>query len=147
MLEELSKKDNIWRDFAYRLCNDKMLADDVVQEMYLKSLRYNKPLKDAYIKLMLSSIFLDICRKKSNNKTVSIESFYFLKDDSECFQLDDYDLEILKRYNDLDWKQKELIKLSYDKSLRQIEKELPLINYGFAFRQIKEGRAKILKDK
>jgi len=34
---------------------------------------------------------------------------------------------------------------SYDRSLRDIEKIYPLINYGYAYRQIKEARETILK--
>jgi len=68
-----------------------------------------------------------------------------VKDNVSLFEIDDNDLEILNRYNDLDWKQRELIDMSYDKSLRQIEKELPLINYGYVYRQIKQGREEILK--
>mgnify|MGYP003661890430 CR=1 FL=1 len=36
ILEELSKKDKEWRKAAYVICKDKMLADDLVQEMYFK---------------------------------------------------------------------------------------------------------------
>ena len=36
MLLELSKKDKKWRHIALKLCGNKDLADDIVQEMYLK---------------------------------------------------------------------------------------------------------------
>lgn len=145
MLSELCKKDKKWRAIAFKLCKDKQLADDIVQEMYLKSLRYDKPLNDTYIYFIIKSIFLDICRKKTTHPTISIENLHFLKDNTNLFELDDNDLEILNRFEELDWKQKELIELSYDKSLRQIEKEYPLINYGYVYQQIKKGRDKILK--
>jgi len=145
MLEELSKKDKKWREIAFSLCGDQMLADDIVQDMYLKSIRYDKPLNDAYIYFIIKSIFLDYCRKQSNNKTIRLDNLHFVKDNVSLFEIDDNDLEILNRYNDLDWKQRELIDMSYDKSLRQIEKELPLINYGYVYRQIKQGREEILK--
>ena len=144
MLKELCKNDKKWREIAFKLCSDKALADDIVQDMYLKSLRYNKPLNDAYIYFMLKCLFLDYCRKKNNNSMISIENLHFIKDNVSLFEIDDNDLEILNRYDNLDWKQKELIEMSYDKSLRQIEKEFPLINYAFAFRAIKAGRNKIL---
>jgi DNA-directed RNA polymerase specialized sigma24 family protein len=36
VLEELSKKDEYWRQIAFKICKDKYLADDLVNEMYLK---------------------------------------------------------------------------------------------------------------
>ncbi len=36
ILESLSKKDKYWRQIAFNICKDKSLADDLVQEMYLR---------------------------------------------------------------------------------------------------------------
>ena len=36
ILAELAKKDAQWRKMAFQICKDKDLADELVQEMYLK---------------------------------------------------------------------------------------------------------------
>lgn len=144
MLYSLAKKDNKWRNFALKLCNDKMLADDIVQEMYLKAYSYKKQLNDSYVYMIIKSLFIDHVRR--NNTPVSIEQFHYLTDKNSNFEPTDEEAEILERFNSLDWKQKELIEESYYKSLREIEKEFPLINYGYAHRQIHKGLKKVLKD-
>ena len=35
MLEELCKRDDEWRKIALKICGDKNIADDVVQQMYI----------------------------------------------------------------------------------------------------------------
>jgi DNA-directed RNA polymerase specialized sigma24 family protein len=142
MLEELAKKDIQWRQVAFSICKDRSLTDDLVQDMYLKAVKYNKPLNDAYIYFIIKSLFLDHCRKKRKN--VSLEDLHFLKDDISTFEIDDSELEIINRYKKLDWKQQQLIEESYYNSLRQIEKNFPLINYAYAYRQIKAGIKTIL---
>ncbi len=142
MLEQLSKKDKQWRQVAFSICKDKTLTDDLVQDMYLKAIKYNKPLNDAYIYFIIRSLFLDHCRKKHNK--VSIEELYYLRDKVSTFEVNDTELQILKRYELLDWKQQQLIEESYDKSLRQIEKDFPLINYAYAYRQIQSGIKEVL---
>ncbi len=49
---ELSKKDKKWRHIALKLCGNKELADDIVQDMYLK-LHDKEDLKDFYVVLKL----------------------------------------------------------------------------------------------
>ena len=142
MLEELAKKDKQWRKLAFSICKNKSLSDDIVQDMYIKSLRYDKPLNDAYIYFLIKSLFLDHCRRKRHE--VNIDDLHFIKDNKSTFEINDTELEILTRYKKLDWKQQQLIEESYDKSLRQIEKEFPLINYAFAYRKIKEGIKRVL---
>ena len=36
MLKELAKRDKDWRKMAFQICGNKMTADDLVQDMYLK---------------------------------------------------------------------------------------------------------------
>lgn len=144
MLEELSKKDFKWRCFALKLCNDRMLADDIVQDMYIKAHGYKKQLNDSYVYMIIKSLFIDHVRK--TNTPVSIEQLHYLKDNASKFEPNDKEAEILDRFNTLDWKQKELIEESYHMSLREIEKEYPMINYGYAHRQIHKGLKKVLKE-
>ena len=142
MLESLAKKDKKWRQIALSICKDKGLADDIVQDMYLKAIKYNKPLNDAYIYFIIRSLFLDHCRNKKHS--INIDDLHYLKDNVGTFELNDTELEILERYKALDWKQQQLIEESYDKSLRQIEKEFPLINYAYAYREMHKGIKQVL---
>jgi DNA-directed RNA polymerase specialized sigma24 family protein len=143
-LEDISKRDKEWRAMALSICSDKMLADDLVQEMYLKLYPndYEK-INSNFIYRVLMSIFLDYLR---NKKTVSISEFYYLKSNDNIFEPDDDQQELLNRFSNLSWRQQELIAESYDRSLREIEKTFPLINYGYAYRQIHLGLKEILGD-
>lgn len=144
MLKELCKKDSKWRSIAFGLCKDKSLADDIVQDMYIKASRYDKPLNDGYIRRIIYSLFIDHCRKKPI--TTPLQNLHFIEDCVSTFEPDDQEFELLERYDSLNWKQKELIQISYDKSLREIEKEYPMINYGYAHREIKKGLKIVLGD-
>ncbi len=145
---ELSEKDNYWREKANYICNDRMLADDIVQEMYIYFINVfdkepNKKLTPWYVVKKMHNMFLDICRTK--NKPVPLTSLFYLKDQTKTFEPTDEEYEILLKAEELKWVQKELLKESYDRSYREIETEYPLINYGYAFREVKKARKEILK--
>ena len=70
MLEELCKRDKDWRRMAFHICKSKDIADDIVQDMYIKFSNYNKPINEYYIFFALKSIFLDYLRKEKT-KVVS----------------------------------------------------------------------------
>lgn len=142
MLKELSKKDKLWRKIAYNMCNDKMLADDVVQEMYLRFHRNPKEkVNDYYVALVIKSIFFNYLKEKKN---VSLNDFYYIEDKQKAFEPTDEEYEILLRAKDVSWTQQELLKECYDRSYRQIE-ETYNINYGYIYRKVKEAREQILK--
>lgn len=149
MLEHLSKDDTKWRDIAYKICGNKDLSNELVQEMYIKVLKQDKTWEDiekrvsGYVFFVLKNLFKDYCKKK---KDVSINGFHNIEDNQNIFNPTDSELEILKQIDDLDWKQKFLLEQYYDKSLRQIAKEFPLVNYAYAYRQIKEARSIVLKE-
>jgi DNA-directed RNA polymerase specialized sigma24 family protein len=42
MIEQLAQRDSEWREMAFRLTKDKDLADEIVQEMYLKIYSYSQ---------------------------------------------------------------------------------------------------------
>lgn len=144
MLELLAKKDSKWRQVAYSFCGNKQLADEIVQEMYLRRYDNNRgqPVKDDYIIMTIRSVFLNMIRKK--RFTISIDKLHYIESHTNDYELTDEDLEILKKYDKQDWKDKELILESYDKSLRQIAKEFPMVNYGYAFRRIIKAIKNIL---
>jgi DNA-directed RNA polymerase specialized sigma24 family protein len=148
LLDDVSKKDKYWRELALVICKDKNLADDIVQDMYIKLSKINKSeVNDGYVFFTIKTLFLDHCRKQTKNyKFVNDLSSALIIDKSKEFEPDDYEYELLLRYYGLDWKQQELIQLNYDLSLREIEELHPMINYGYAHRLIITGLKEILGD-
>ncbi len=142
VLDDLSKKDKNWRSIALKICGDESDADDLVQEMYLKVCNYKKVSVSCVYTVMMNS-FIDSIK---NKKEVSIAEHEYLQCQNRTFEPDDYEKEILEKYQGLTWTQRELIIESHDRSLREIEKVFPMINYGFAHRQITKGIKTILGD-
>ncbi len=140
MLIELSKKDSKWRNFALSICKDKLLADDLVQDMYIYFSNKDKQVNDYYVCRKIYGLFIDYIRKQKED--VRIECLFYLKDNSNTFEPNDDEEIILNAFNELPFVQSELMLEHYvsERSLRDIQKEFPLINYGFAYRQIKEGK-------
>ena len=130
-----------------------MLADDIKQEMYLKMNDYfsrkingnlnGREIKDTYIYVAILNIFKNHTRIE--NKTVSLEGLHYIKSSDEIFYPDDEQKKVLDAYDKIDWKQQHLLELIYDMSYREIEREYILINYGYAFTQVKKARETILK--
>ena len=143
MLQELAKKDKLWREIAYKFCGCKSLADDITQEMYLRFLRNPKEkITEYYVVLTIKSVWLNYLKTKKRD--ISTEKLYYISSKESNFEPTDEEQDILDRYELLDWKQKELLAEIYDRSLREIENIYPLINYAFAFREIKKARDFIL---
>ena len=142
ILEELSKKDKQWRKAAYVICKDKMIADDLVQEMYLKLMNRTN-WNDYFVFITLRNLFLDYLRKQ---KDVRLEELHYIEDRTEAFEPDDEELKILEEFYKLDWiKQELLLERSTGESLRDIEKKYN-INYGFVYRQTTTAKEVILKN-
>jgi len=134
MLETLCKKDSYWRQIAYKICKDRMQADDLVSEMYLRLADCKKEINDFYVIITIKNIFLQEIRTK---KTVSIENFYTLAS-PEAFELDDKEKKVI---DNIYWVAKEYIEMNQTKSLREIGKELNT-NYHFIFKTIKKEKEK-----
>tara|TARA_R110000772_G_scaffold185490_2_gene296638 strand:+ start:1117 stop:1587 length:471 start_codon:yes stop_codon:yes gene_type:complete len=143
VLLELSKQDKKWRSFALKICGCKILADDLTQDMYLKLSKY-KEVNSKLVYRTLYTLFIDDVRL--NKKTVLVDEFKSNEHFEEPKEIDDLEFDILERFDNIPWRQQELIQLSFEKSLRQIEKEFPMINYAYANRQIKEGIKTVLGD-
>lgn len=139
MIHELSKQDNKWREIAFKICKNKMLADDLVNEMYLKLFDCKKQINDFYVIITIRNLFYDYV--KQDNKKVDLDLFYDFEADNYKFELDDREIEIL---NSLTWLEKGYLELSFDLSLREIGKELNT-NYGFVYKVIKKAKDKIKK--
>lgn len=120
MLEELSKFDSDWRKIALKICGCKQLADDLVNDMYLKMHELKpKSFNRHYISYSIYHQFLNY--KKQNEKTISIEQYHFKN-------YTDNTLEIRKRVNEildeLGIIDREILLHTHEKSLRDTSKEL-----------------------
>ena len=142
MLERLSKRNDDWRNLAYRICGNYDHAQDLVQQMYLKLADY-KRVNDAMVAITIKNLWLDILKKK--NREVGIDSFHSLPYGENTFEPSDKQIEYLNRFDDLPMVQKELIQESFDKSTREIGRDFN-INYCYVHRQIHKGLKKILKE-
>lgn len=120
-----------------------MLSDDIVQEMYLYFHDKQLTVNDFYVKRKIYHIFIDHTRKI---KPISIEALHYIQDNTCIFEPSDEEKEMLETFESLTRTQRDLIEehIINDKSLRQIQREYPLINYGFAYRQIKEAKEIII---
>jgi len=136
ILEELSKKDKEWRKAAYLICKDKMMADDLVQEMYLRLMNRTK-WNDYFVYITLRNLFLDRLRKE---KDVRINELHYLEDRTEVFEPDDEEQKVLDAFDKLDWVQKELLlERANGMSLRDIQKRYN-INYGYTYRETTKAK-------
>lgn len=115
MLEELAKKDTLWRKKALQICKDKDLADEIVQEMYLRFYRLNTTKTDEfYVIETLRNLFIDYKKKPYNSELIETPQ-------QEKFEPDDKEQEILQNLN---WHEIELIEMNYNNSVRKIAREL-----------------------
>jgi RNA polymerase sigma factor (sigma-70 family) len=141
MLEELSKKDKQWRQIAFNICKDKSLADDLVQEMYLKLYNYEKQINDFFVIIVIRNLFLDYCRKKKY--FISIEDINITNGTS--FEIDDYHYEILKATEKLKFYEIELLDMSGEHSLRDLANRYN-INYQKVNRIVTKAKKKIWQE-
>jgi len=146
MLNELAKHDIKWRQIARRITNgNRTLADDIVNEMYLR--RFNndrgQAVNEYYIVLTMKSIYLNY---KKTNKLICVNELRINEPIEPEFEVDDECQKFINRFNNLTYKEKELIELSYDHSLRDIQEQYN-IDYSYSFRTLKKARQTILKDR
>jgi RNA polymerase sigma factor (sigma-70 family) len=132
VLEELSKKDEYWRQIAFKICKDKYLADDLVNEMYLKLYNNEKASIDWYVIIVIRNLFIDFTKQRIEISVDEITP----KEINNTFEIDDNELELIKA---LKWWERELLELSFDHSLRELGEKLN-INYAFIHRTIKRIR-------
>jgi len=64
MLEKLAENHKKWVAIAYKFCNCKETANDIVQDMYLKMYDMNKEVDEGYIYFVIRSIFIESKRKQ-----------------------------------------------------------------------------------
>jgi DNA-directed RNA polymerase specialized sigma24 family protein len=72
ILDELAKQNNKWQAYAFKICNDIDIANDLVQEMYLKFHRNKYTKTDAgYVYWALKNLYRDTFKNKL--QTISID--------------------------------------------------------------------------
>lgn len=144
VLLSVSKKDKEWRKIAFNITKNKQLADDIVQEMYLRLVKYNiEKWNYSFIILLLWNEFKGYKKKnkytdeQSENKNfVTIEQNYSFTDE---------DLRYLHRTNILTNEEKKLISLNYDLSAGRIAKNLDECRIK-TYRKLIDIRKKVLKN-
>jgi len=141
MIEQLALKDSLWRKIALKICKDKMLSDDLVNDMYLKLYDCKKEINDFYVIRTIRNLFLDHIKQNNN---VSIELFYNFEEINTNFEPDDYELHIIQSCESLPYLQNGLLKESYDLSIREIATKYKYINYGLVARELDKARKTIL---
>ena len=141
ILKELSEKDEKWRTIAFHICNDYDLAQDLVQEMYIKLMNRTK-WNDYFVSITIRNLFIDTVRKRKN---VRLEELHYIEDQTNVFEPTDEQQDILNEFDKLDWVQQQLLLERIDRSLREIEK-IYNINYGYIYRETNKAKEQIKKN-
>ena len=116
ILAELAKKDAQWRKMAFQIWKDKDLADELVQEMYLK-LAYNTNLiKDGYIYTVLRNLFYDYTK---SNKDILVDFSNIEIEDIEYVEPVDY-IQLMKG---LTWYERTMFELSTLVGQRELSRQ------------------------
>ena len=142
MLEELCKRDKDWRRMAFHICKSKDIADDIVQDMYIKFSNYNKVLNDYYVFFAIKSIFLDYLRKEKTKVELN---------ENLCnFDEYDYDNDKIKelallKVNELPYFEKELLTVTHKISHRQLARET-YISFIVINQTIKKTKQQLWQD-
>jgi DNA-directed RNA polymerase specialized sigma24 family protein len=65
VIEQLAQRDSEWRKMSLHICKDKDLADELVQEMYIKSVDF-KNVKNItnYVFFVLKNLYYDSLKSK-----------------------------------------------------------------------------------
>ena len=127
MLEEISKLDSEWRKIALKICGNKYLADDLVNDMYLKMHKIKpKNFNKHYISYSIYHQFLNYINKNKN--TIYLEDVNTSKisyNESET----DVRIRINKALDELGLLDKEMLLHTHEKSLRKVAEYLDM-SYG-----------------
>ncbi len=67
--KHIVQKNELWLKFALKICGDKELSKDLVQDMYVKIHGYKKDtITTSYVYSVIKSVFIDYKKKKENKK-------------------------------------------------------------------------------
>jgi len=123
ILNELSKQNNKWQAYAFKICNDIDIANDLVQEMYLKFHRNNYTKTDAgYVYWALKNLYRDTFKNKL--QTISLDLITELQHNTHeqiDYQPSDADNVVKRKLEDHNAYYAELALMNADgKSLRKL---------------------------
>ena len=142
MLEELCKRDKDWRRMAFHICKSKDIADDIVQDMYIKFSNYNKVLNDYYVFFAIKSIFLDYLRKEKTKVELNENLCNFDEYDFEQDKIKELALEKVKQ---LPYFEKELLTVTQEISQRKLARETD-ISFIVINQTIKKTKQQLWQD-
>jgi DNA-directed RNA polymerase specialized sigma24 family protein len=117
ILDELAKKDAQWRKMAFQICKDKDLANELVQEMYLKLYQNTNLIKDGYIYTVLRNLFYDYT-KQQKDLIVDFSNIEIL-DDGDYIEPIDYKALI----KGLTWYERTMFELSTLVGQRELSRQ------------------------
>lgn len=148
MLEQLAKRDKDWRRMAYQICGDKMTADDLVQDMYLKFANYDKDLNDYYIFFAIRSIHINNLKKAKVNVVSNEIENLSLTDNDYCLSTDFLEDSILQKIKELPYFERETALVSQVISQREIarQSEIPFVTINQTIKKTKENLRQWLKE-
>lgn len=105
IIHELAKKDAQWRKMALQICKSKDVADELVQNMYIKLSERTISVTDGYIFVTLRSLFYDSLK----NNDILIDDFSNFEVEDEEYN-DGIDYEELSK--DLTWYERTMFEQS-----------------------------------
>jgi hypothetical protein len=113
---ELAKKDAQWRKMALQICKSKDLADELVQNMYIKLSERTIPVSDGYIFVTLRSLFYDSLK----NTDILIDDFskFEVEDEEYCEGIDYSELS-----KDLTWYERTMFEQSTLLGQRELSRQ------------------------
>jgi DNA-directed RNA polymerase specialized sigma24 family protein len=116
ILAELAKKDAQWRKMAFQICKDKDLADELVQEMYLKLYQNTNLIKEGYIYTVLRNLFYDYAKQQ---KDIIVDFSNIEIEDTEYIEPIDYKALI----KGLTWYERTMFELSTLVGQRELSRQ------------------------
>jgi RNA polymerase sigma factor (sigma-70 family) len=148
MLEQLAKRDKDWRKMALQICGDRMTADDLVQDMYLKFANYSCEVNDYYVFFAIRSIFLDGIKKRKIEVVSSEIENISLNDEPYCFENDFLKELILKEVESLPYFERETLKVSQVISQRELARQtdIPFETINKTIKKTKQQLKEIWQD-
>ncbi len=121
MLNELAKQNNLWYSYALKICKCEHLANDLVQEMYIKLSNQDKEVNKSFVYLTLKSIFINQKKKEKHIFTDNLCDSIFKDNNESNINERNEALDLIK---DLNFVEREVLLLTHNSSLRALAKEI-----------------------